>query len=46
MPANQLVAGRRVIALGERDGVSGAAIAAVVEATGGQVVLSATECFV
>jgi glycine reductase len=38
--------GQRVIALGERDGVSGPAIAAVVEASGGIVILSATECFV
>jgi betaine reductase len=38
--------GRTVIALGERDGISGAAIAALVEASGGKVILSATECFV
>jgi glycine reductase len=35
-----------VVALGERDGVSGPAIAACAEAAGGQVVFSATECFV
>ena len=39
-------AGRRVIALGERDGISGPALAAVVDASGGTVVFSATECFV
>lgn len=38
--------GKKVVALGERDGVSGPAIAAVVEAAGGQVVFTATECFV
>ena len=37
---------RKVVALGERDGVSGPAIAACVEAAGGTVVFSATECFV
>ena len=36
----------RVVALGERDGVSGPGIAAVVKASGGTVVFSATECFV
>jgi betaine reductase len=39
-------ANKRVIALGERDGVAGPAMAAVVEASGGSVVFSATECFV
>jgi hypothetical protein len=37
---------RKVVALGERDGVSGPAIVACVEAAGGTVVFSATECFV
>jgi betaine reductase len=37
---------KRVIALGERDGVAGPAMAAVAEASGGSVVFSATECFV
>ena len=37
---------RKIVALGERDGVSGPAIAACVEAAGGTVVFSATECFV
>jgi polygalacturonase len=35
-----------VIALGERDGISGTAIAACAEAAGATVVLVATECFV
>lgn len=38
--------GKRVIAIGERDGVAGPAIAACVEAAGGTVVYVATECFV
>ena len=38
--------GKKVVALGERDGVSGPAIAACVEAAGGKVVFTATECFV
>lgn len=37
---------RYVIALGERDGVSGPAIAACAEAAGAKVVFVATECFV
>jgi glycine reductase len=38
--------GRKVIALGERDGISGQAIEACATAAGGTVVFSATECFV
>ena len=38
--------GKFVIALGERDGVAGPAIAACAHAAGSEVVLSATECFV
>ncbi len=37
---------KMVVALGERDGISGPAIAACAEAAGGKVVLTATECFV
>ncbi len=37
---------RLVIALGERDGLSGPAIAACVTAAGGTVAFVATECFV
>jgi len=42
----QLIEGKKVVALGERDGISGPAIAACVKAAGGDVVFSATECFV
>jgi glycine reductase len=38
--------GKRVIALGERDGVPGPAIAAVMRSAGAQVVIVETECFV
>ena len=41
-----ILEGKKVVALGERDGVSGPAIAACVEAAGGSVVFTATECFV
>jgi glycine/sarcosine/betaine reductase complex component A len=38
--------GRKAIALGERDGVPGEAIASCLEAAGADVVFSLTECFV
>jgi len=38
--------GKKVIALGERDGVPGNAIAACVGSAGADVVLAETECFV
>jgi betaine reductase len=38
--------GRKVIALGERDGVSRTAIARCAEAAGARVVLQRTHCFV
>lgn len=38
--------GKKVIALGERDGISGPAIAACAEAADAEVVFTATECFV
>jgi betaine reductase len=38
--------GKRVIVIGERDGVPGPAIANCVIAAGGQVVYTTTECFV
>ncbi len=41
-----MVSDRFVIALGERDGISGPAIEACVKAAGGEVVFGATECFV
>ncbi len=37
---------RKVIALGERDGIASPAIEACIEAAGGEVVFGATECFV
>jgi glycine reductase len=37
---------RQVVVLGERDGIAGPAIAACVEAAGGTVAFSASECFV
>jgi len=38
--------GKKVIVLGERDGVPGPAIAACMEAAGAEVIFTATECFV
>ena len=43
---NGMLKGKKIIAIGERDGVASPAIAACVQAAGGEVVLSATECFV
>lgn len=37
--------GKKVIVLGERDGVAAPAIAACVRAADGEVILSVTECF-
>jgi glycine reductase len=38
--------GRKIIALGERDGVPGPAIAECVRSAGAEVVFVETECFV
>ncbi len=38
--------GRKVIAIGERDGVPGPIIADCLRAAGAEVVFEATECFV
>ncbi len=38
--------GRKVIVLGERDGVQGAAIAKCVRIAGAEIVLEQTHCFV
>jgi glycine/sarcosine/betaine reductase complex component A len=38
--------GKKVIALGERDGVPGSAIAVCARAAGAEVVYSITQCFV
>ena len=40
------IRGKRVIAIGERDGVQGPSIAECVEAAAGKVVYAVTECFV
>jgi hypothetical protein len=41
-----MLEGKRVIAIGERDGVPGPLIAECVRAAGAEVVFEATECFV
>lgn len=46
MADKDLLTNRKVVALGERDGISGPAIAECVKAAGGQVAFVATECFV
>jgi hypothetical protein len=38
--------GKRVLAIGERDGIQGAAISAVARAAGATVLLEQTHCFV
>ena len=38
--------GKKVIALGERDGIQGTAVAAVAKSAGAEVVLEMTHCFV
>ena len=38
--------GKKVIIIGDRDGIPGPAIAACAESTGAEVVFSSTECFV
>ena len=38
--------GKRVIAVGERDGVAGTSIAKVARSAGAEVVLEQTHCFV
>lgn len=40
------LAGKQVIAIGERDGVQGAAISACARAAGASIVLEQTHCFV
>ena len=41
-----ILAGKKVIIIGDRDGVPGPAIAECVQTAGGEVVYSSTECFV
>ena len=38
--------GKKIIALGERDGVPGPAIAEVVKTAGAEVILTLTQCYV
>ena len=38
--------GKKVIAIGERDGVSGTAVAACAESAGARVIYEMTHCFV
>jgi glycine/sarcosine/betaine reductase complex component A len=40
------IKGKKVIALGERDGIQGAALAACATSAGAEVVLEMTHCFV
>ncbi len=44
--AENLFEGKKVIVIGERDGVAGPAIETCVKAAGGDVVYVETECFV
>ena len=41
-----ILKGKKVIIIGDRDGVPGPAIAQCVETAGGEVIVSSTECFV
>lgn len=41
-----ILSGKKIVIIGDRDGVPGQAIAACAESAGGQVVFSSTECFV
>ena len=41
-----MLKGRKVIVIGERDGVPSEAIAACVRSAGGEVVYASTQCFV
>ena len=41
-----ILAGKKVIIIGDRDGIPGPAIAACAESAGAEVVFSSTECFV
>ena len=41
-----ILAGKKVIIIGDRDGIPGDAFKACAESAGGEVVFSSTECFV
>ena len=41
-----LLNGKKVVVIGDRDGIPGPAIAQCAESAGGEIVFSSTECFV
>lgn len=41
-----IIKDRKIVVIGDRDGIPGPAIAACAETAGGEVVFSSTECFV
>lgn len=41
-----MLKGKKVVVIGDRDGIPGPAIAQCVESAGAEVVFSSTECFV
>ncbi len=41
-----ILAGKKAIIIGDRDGIPGPAIAECVQSAGGEVIFSSTECFV
>lgn len=41
-----ILEGKKVIAIGDRDGIPGQAIAACAESAGAEIIFSSTECFV
>ena len=41
-----MLTGKKVLCIGERDGIPGAAIAECVKTAGGEPVLTLTQCFV
>lgn len=41
-----MLKGKKVVIIGDRDGIPGPAIAQCVESAGAEVLFSATECFV
>ena len=41
-----ILANKKVIIIGDRDGIPGPAIAACAESAGGEVIFASTECFV
>lgn len=41
-----MIKGKKIIVLGDRDGIPGPAIEECVKSAGGEILFSATECFV